>query len=71
MPNLCPYAPCKCMAPDDEIFCSEVCAMLGAGLVNRVAASTAVPLKADDDVVVQCACGHPGCGDSQVSGSVN
>jgi hypothetical protein len=45
--------------------------MPGAGLVNRVAASTAVTLKADDDVVVRCACGHPGCGDSLVSGSVN
>ena len=71
MPDLCAYAPCKCMSPDGEMFCSEVCAMLGAGLVNRVATSSAVPLKGDDDGVVRCACGHPGCGDSLVSGSVN
>jgi len=71
MPELCAYAPCKCFAPDDETFCSEVCAMLGAGLVNRVNTSTAVPLDPDDDVVVRCACGHTGCGDSLVSESVN
>jgi hypothetical protein len=71
MADLCAYPPCKCLAPDDETFCSEVCAMLGAGLVNRVDASTAIPLKPDDDVVVRCACGHSGCGDSLVSGSVN
>jgi len=71
MPDLCAYAPCKCFAPDDEIFCSEACAMLGAGLVNRVNTSTAVPLNPDEDVVVRCACGHPGCGDSLVSDSIN
>jgi hypothetical protein len=41
--------------------------MLDAGLVNRVATSFAVPLKPDQDVVPRCACGHPGCGDSQVA----
>ena len=71
MPELCAYAPCKCFAPVGEIFCSEVCAMLGAGLVNRVSTSTAVPLSSDDDVVVRCACGHTGCGDSLVSESIN
>lgn len=71
MPELCAYPPCKCLAPDDEGYCGEICAMLGAGLVNRVGASTAVPLKPDQDVVVRCACGHPGCGDSLVSGDIH
>ena len=71
MPELCAYPPCKCVAPDNEMFCGEVCAMLGAGLVTRVRAETAVPLKADDGVVPRCACGHDGCGDSLVSGQVN
>ena len=71
MSELCAYPPCKCLAPDRESFCSEVCAMLGAGLVGQVRASTAVPLKRDDEVVVRCACGHSGCGDSLVTGAVN
>jgi hypothetical protein len=45
--------------------------MLGAGLVNQVATSSAVPLKPDQEVVPRCACGHPGCGDSQVSADVH
>jgi hypothetical protein len=71
MPNLCAYPPCICMVPDNETFCGEVFAMLGAGLVNRVRAETAVPLQADDEVVPRCACGHEGCGDTLVSGQVN
>jgi hypothetical protein len=39
MADLCAYPPCKCLAPDDEIFCGEACAMLGAGLVNQVRTS--------------------------------
>jgi hypothetical protein len=71
MPDLCAYPPCKCMAPDNEMFYGEVCGMLGAGLVTRVRAETAVPLQANGDVVPRCACGHEGCGDSLVSGRVN
>jgi hypothetical protein len=71
MPDLCPYPPCKCLVPTGELFCGEICAMLGAGLVNQVATSSAVPLKPDQEVVPRCACGHPGCGDSQVSGDVH
>ena len=45
--------------------------MLGAQLVNRVAVSSAMPLKSHEEVVARCACGHDGCGDSLVSGQVN
>jgi len=45
--------------------------MLGASLVNRVEVSTSLPLEPDDRVVARCACGHDGCGDSQVSGRIN
>ena len=71
MPDLCAYPPCKCLVPDDERFCGETCAMLGAGLVNQVGAITAVPLKSDDEVVPRCACGHPGCGDGLVSAAIH
>jgi len=71
MPELCAHKPCKCLVETDDIFCSEVCAMLGASLVNRVEVSTSLPLEPDDRVVARCACGHDGCGDSQVSGRIN
>jgi hypothetical protein len=71
MSELCAYRPCKCLIADDELFCSDVCAMLGAELVSRVNVSTAVPLKPDHEVVPRCPCGHDGCGDSLVSGQVN
>ena len=71
MPDLCAHIPCKCLISAGEMFCGDICAMLGAGLVNRVKASTAVPLKPDDQVAPRCACGHHGCGDSVVSGTVN
>ena len=71
MPELCAYKPCKCLVETEEIFCSEVCAMLGASLVNRVEVSTSLPLEPDERVVARCACGHSGCGDSQVSGRIN
>lgn len=45
--------------------------MLGASLVNRVEVSISLPLEPDDRVVPRCACGHSGCGDSQVSGGIN
>jgi len=51
MPELCAYSPCKCLAPPDELFCSDICAMLGARLVNEVRVSSAVPLKPDSQIV--------------------
>jgi hypothetical protein len=30
VPELCVYKPCKCSVHADEIFCGDVCAMLGA-----------------------------------------
>ena len=71
MTNLCAYDPCKCLIAADEIFCGDICAMLGAGLVNQVGTATAVPLKPDQEVVPRCACGHAGCGDSQISGAIH
>jgi hypothetical protein len=71
MPDLCAHAPCKCLVEPGEIFCGEVCAMLGASLVNQVEVSSRLPLKLDDQVVPRCACGHSGCGDSQISGKIN
>lgn len=71
MRELCAYGPCKCSVDSDEIFCGDVCAMLGASLVRNVAVSTAVPLKSDDEVIAMCACGHDGCGDSCVSREIN
>jgi hypothetical protein len=71
MAVLCAYPPCKCLASPDEQFCGDICAMLGAKLVNRVAVSQEMPLKADEDVAPRCACGHEGCGDTLVSGRVN
>jgi len=65
------YRPCKCLVTTDEIFCSDICAMLGAQLVSQVNVSSAVPLKPDHEVVPRCACGHEGCGDSLVSGEIN
>jgi hypothetical protein len=53
------------------MFCGETCAMLGAALVKQVRATTAVPLKSDDEIVSRCACGHPGCGDGQVSAAIH
>jgi len=69
--QLCGYAPCKCSVEDGELFCGDVCAMLGAGLVNQVAVSSAMRFKPDDQVVPRCACGHDGCGDSLVSGEIH
>lgn len=71
MPELCAYGPCKCSVAEDEIFCGDACAMLGASLIRNVAASTAVPLKLDHEVVPKCACGHDGCGDSLVSREIH
>jgi len=71
VPELCAYAPCTCRVPVGEIFCSDICAMLGAKLVNEVAVSSAVPLKLDAQVVPRCACGHEGCGDNLVSGEIH
>ena len=71
LPQLCAYAPCKCSVQDGELFCGEVCAMLGASLVNRVGISSAVPLKPEEQIVPRCACGHDGCGDSLVSAEVH
>ena len=71
MADLCAYPPCKCLTPAGEMFCGDICAMLGASLVNKVAVTAAVPLQPDDEVIARCACGHDGCGDSLVSGQVN
>ena len=71
MPELCAYPPCKCLAPDHEIFCGETCAMLGAGLVNQVRVTTTAPLKSEDEIAPRCACGHPGCGDGPVSAEIH
>jgi hypothetical protein len=71
VPELCAYGPCKCSVEANEMFCGEVCAMLGASLVGDVAVSTAVPLASDDEVVARCACGHDGCGDSLVSREIH
>ena len=71
MPELCAYGPCKCSVADGEMFCGEICLMLGAHLVRHVDVVSAVPLKDDADVVPRCACGHEGCGDSVVSGRIN
>jgi hypothetical protein len=71
MPHLRAHTPCKCLVEDGEMFCAEVCAMLGASLVNEVEVSTRLPLRPDARVVPRCACGHSGCGDSQVSGQIN
>ena len=71
MAELCVYGPCKCLVADGDIFCGEICAVLGARLVNKVDVSSRLPLKPDNQVIPRCACGHAGCGDSQVSGQVN
>ncbi len=71
MPDLCAYRPCRCMVETNEIFCSDVCAMLGAGLVNAVKISSTLPLAPDARVTPRCACAHEGCGDSLISGSIN
>jgi hypothetical protein len=42
MAELCAYRPCKCLV-DDDLFCSDTCAMLGAQLVHVVSVSSAVP----------------------------
>ena len=69
--ELCAYVPCKCRVSDGEMFCSEICAMLGAKLVTRVTVSSSLPLKPDAQVVPRCACGHDGCGDNLVSGDLH
>ena len=71
MPELCAYGPCQCRVAADEMFCGDVCAMLGASLVRSVSVSSALPLKSDDEVVPRCACGHNGCGDIHVSRRIN
>jgi len=57
--------------PEGEMFCSDICAMLGAALVNQVAVSSPLPLKPDGEIVPRCACGHDGCGDNLVSGEIH
>jgi hypothetical protein len=69
MADLCAYRPCKCLVPSGEVFCGDICAMLGAQLVNQVQVSSDIALKDDDLIVPRCACGHEGCGDTLVSGS--
>jgi hypothetical protein len=71
MSELCAYHPCKCLAPADELFCSDICAMLGARLVNEVHVSSDLPLEPDHEVIPRCACGHDGCGDGAVSGGIH
>ena len=71
MSELCAYKPCKCLVTGGEMFCGEVCAMLGAQAVNQVKVTTGLPLQPDQLVVPRCACGHTGCGDSQVTNQVN
>lgn len=71
MSNLCAYKPCKCLVPAADEFCSDICSMLGAQLVNRVKVSSELPLKRGAQVVPRCACGHKLCGDSLISGQVN
>lgn len=71
MLELCAYQPCKCLVAAGEVFCCDVCAMLGAKLVNQVDVSSQLPLKPDSETVPRCACGHEGCGDSLVSGEIN
>ena len=71
MADLCAYQPCKCRVDASDMFCGEVCAMLGAQTVNRVRVAAEMALRPDDQVVPRCACGHDGCGDSLVSGRVN
>ena len=71
MPELCAYKPCKCFVPADELFCGDVCAMLGANLVNEVRVSSGLPLAPDHQVVPRCACGHEGCGDTAVSDGIH
>ena len=71
MSDLCAYSPCKCLVADDEMFCCDICAMLGAQLVSRVEVSSAVPLKPEREVLPRCACGHDDCRDSLVSGQVH
>jgi len=69
--SLCAYAPCKCRVPDGEIFCGDICAMLGAALVNKVTVSSSMPLKPAAEIVPRCACGHDGCGDNLVSDEIH
>jgi hypothetical protein len=33
--TLCRYPPCKCLVAGAEIFSGDICAMLGAKLVNQ------------------------------------
>jgi hypothetical protein len=56
---------------DDETFCSDICAMLGAKLIDQVRVSSSGTIRLDDEVVPRCVCGHAGCGDSLVSGHIN
>jgi hypothetical protein len=71
MADLCAYGPSKCVTPEDERFCSDICAMLGAKLIDRVRVSSDVTMKPDHEVVPRCVCGHVGCGDSLVSGHIS
>lgn len=71
MPELCAHKPCKCLVAEGEMFCGDVCAMLGAQTINQVRVSTRLPLQPDARVVPRCACGHSGCGDSLVTDGVN
>jgi hypothetical protein len=68
--DLCAYRPCKCRVSEGDMFCGDICAMLGASLVNQVALSSTLPLK-PAATVPRCACGHDGCGDSLVSGETH
>ena len=67
MNQLCTYPPCKCLVPDDDLYCDDVCAMLAGNVVRTVKVSTNVQEDIERDAVPRCACGHPACGDSPVS----
>lgn len=64
MPERCAHPPCKCLASSDDVYCSDICAMLGGKLVDRVKVSSDVALKPDDQVEVRCPCGHTACAES-------
>lgn len=71
MRELCAYGPCRCVVAEDDMFCDDVCAMLGAGLVNTVRIDVDPLLEEPPATEPRCACGHSGCGETPASAEVH
>ena len=68
--NRCAYELCQCPALPGASYCGEACEWLDGGLLGQVAVQSAVPLREQERVTPQCACGHSPCAEAVESATV-